>query len=48
MGFFRNQTFALSAADFTRPIDYSVSDSRVVSTPSASLYPPSVWEDSIY
>jgi hypothetical protein len=24
MGFFRNQTFALAAADSARPIDYSI------------------------
>jgi hypothetical protein len=35
MGFFRNQTFAL-AADSARPIDDSVSDSRLTSTPSVS------------
>ena len=38
MGFFRNQTFALAAADSVRPFDYSVSDSRVASTPSLSTY----------
>ena len=34
MGFFRNQTFVLPAADSTRPIDYCVSDSRVEFTPT--------------
>jgi hypothetical protein len=36
MGFFRHQTLSLAAADSTRPIDYSVSEIRVVSTPSIS------------
>ena len=34
MGLFRNQTFALAAADSARPIDYSVSDIRVEFTPA--------------
>jgi hypothetical protein len=33
MGFFRDQTFALAAADSARPIDYRLSDRRVVFTP---------------
>ena len=36
IGFFHNQTFTLAAKDSVRPIDYSVSDRRVVSTPSIS------------
>ncbi len=33
-GGFRNQTFVLEVAESVRPIDYSVSDRRVASTPS--------------
>ncbi len=33
MGFFHNQIYALTTTDSPRPIDNSVSDSRVVFTP---------------
>jgi hypothetical protein len=35
---FRNQTFALVSEDSVRPIDYSVSDNRVVFAPSPTQY----------
>jgi hypothetical protein len=34
MAFFHNQTLTLAVGDFPRPIDYSVSDSRVVFGPT--------------
>ena len=36
MGFFHDQTFTLPSTDSVRPIDFSVSDSSVASTPSLS------------